>query len=139
MTKSASFALSVSRKNPRRCARQLYCTPAPSCFAIKSAIRFSKPSSRSFENGRLFGSAAIRRTSLFVSTANTFAQSNSAKIVLKREDIQGSSLGRFLFQVGQRVCESRDRCRIFRIKICGHQRAGPSTDPGQNRDILFSV
>src|SRR6185369_17160794 len=62
ITTSHIPALRVLRKNPRRWAHQVYSTRSPRSWANRSAILFSKPSSRWFENGRLFGSAQTRRT-----------------------------------------------------------------------------
>src|SRR5215207_864349 len=62
MTTSQTPARSVLRKKPRRCAHQVYSTRSPRSWANNSAILFSKPSPRSLENGRLFGSAQTRST-----------------------------------------------------------------------------
>src|SRR6185295_10015232 len=64
ITRSQLPAFNVLRKKPRRCAHQVYSTFSPNSFANKSASLFSKPSSRSFEKGRLFGSAQTRNTPL---------------------------------------------------------------------------
>src|SRR5215208_1754619 len=60
-TRSHSPAFSVFLMKPRRCAHQVYCTSTFISRAMRAAILFSNPSSRSFEKGRLFGSAQTRR------------------------------------------------------------------------------
>src|SRR4030095_9321721 len=62
MTTSQTPARNVFRKKPRRCAHHVYSTRSPMSWANSSAILFSKPSRRSFEKGRLFGSAHTRST-----------------------------------------------------------------------------
>src|ERR1041384_2337811 len=62
MTTSDIPAFNVLRKKPRRCAHHVYSIRSPRSWAISSAILFSNPSPRSFENGRLFGSAQTRST-----------------------------------------------------------------------------
>src|ERR687886_584472 len=62
MTTSHAPDFKVLRMKPRRCAHQVYSTRAPKSFATSSAILFSNPSPRAFENGRLFGSAQTLST-----------------------------------------------------------------------------
>src|SRR3954468_22010714 len=61
--RSHSPAFKVFLTKPRRWAHQVYCTSVFISRATSAAILFSKPSPRSFENGRLFGSAQTRRCS----------------------------------------------------------------------------
>src|SRR5205085_11986519 len=61
-TTSHAPAFKVLRMKPRRCAHQVYSSFSCRSSANSSAILFSNPSPRSFENGRLFGSAHTRRT-----------------------------------------------------------------------------
>src|SRR6185312_3922488 len=56
-------ALRVLRTKPRRCAHHVYSTRSPRSAASSEAMRFSNPSPRSFENGKLFGSAQTRSVS----------------------------------------------------------------------------
>src|SRR5471030_2778358 len=62
MTRSHLPALSVWRMNPRRCEFHVYRTEAFRSLATTWAILFSNPSSWSFENGRLSGSAQTRNS-----------------------------------------------------------------------------
>src|SRR5262245_2513012 len=55
-------AASVLRTKPVACGYQLYESPLPSLLASNSASLFSKPSSRSVENGMLCGSAQTLST-----------------------------------------------------------------------------
>src|SRR5881398_2475386 len=55
----------VFRTYPRRWAHHVYSTDACNSAATRSASLFSNPSSRLFENGRLFGSAQTRSTRAF--------------------------------------------------------------------------
>src|SRR3954468_12617094 len=115
-TRSQRFSLSVSRKNPRRWARHEYSMLASSSRAISSAILFSKPSNLSFENGRLFGSAVMRRTRL-VSTAllNNVVVRTISK-ASQRKDIQVPSLRRRLRQVFHRIHETKRGGGVARVE-----------------------
>src|SRR6185503_9491020 len=60
ITTSHFCADNVLRRNPRRCANQVYSTRLPRSRASSAAILFSKPSPFELVNGRLFGSAHTR-------------------------------------------------------------------------------
>src|SRR5215467_13388577 len=60
ITTSHWLARSVFLMNPRRSGHHVNVGVAPNSFAMRSTILFSKPSSRSFEYGKLFGSAQTR-------------------------------------------------------------------------------
>src|SRR4051794_13525801 len=119
-TRSARFSLSISRKKPRRWARQVYSIWAPRSSAMMRAILFSKPSSRWLVNGRLFGSAAMRRmrfgwvvgggAAAAVGAGALRAQDDSIATIAKNiiglreaEHMERASLGRVIRQVFHRV------------------------------------
>src|SRR5688500_10903389 len=125
MMTSHDFALSVLRTNPRRCAHQVYATVRPMSRAMSWAIRFSNPSPRSFEKGRLLGSEQTRRAlgalgalralralreATTTPTAFSSVSAPSAPSALSAlgqcKDIQRPSLRRVLRKVAHRVRES---------------------------------
>src|SRR5687768_9195985 len=119
MMTSHDFALSVLRTNPRRCAHQVYATVRPMSRAMSWAIRFSNPSPRSFEKGRLLGSVQTRRAlgalgalralreATTTPTAFSSVSALSALSALGQcKDIQRPSLRRVLRKVAHRVRES---------------------------------
>src|SRR6187549_2873255 len=96
MTTSQTPARRVVRMKPRRCSHQVYCTRRPRSLATICAIAFSNPSARSFEYGRLFGSAqtrsagpeAVPRSRATPHTASVTAATVTANTSLETEDIQ---------------------------------------------------
>src|SRR5215207_9143590 len=101
--------LSVLRKKPRRCAHQVYSTRSPRSRAMSSAILFSKPSRRSFENGRLFGSAQMRSSRGPLGVAGAAATSSAVApnaSSRKGKDIEHSAFGGLLRQIANRVAEA---------------------------------
>src|SRR5690242_18206746 len=147
MTISASPCLIVSRKNPRRCGSQVYSIVAPRSSAMSWAILFSKPSSLSLLNGRLFGSAAMRSTGRVVCASPVAAATNSPMSIAaagvtklrEAEDIERASLCRVLGQVLHRVDEAERGAGISDIQVAGDHRARPTSHAGKNRDILLAV
>src|SRR4051812_31872306 len=95
ITTSHNPAFNEFRRKPRRSAYHVYSRRAPSSRATSSASRFSKPSARSFENGRLLGSAQTRRTR---PSAPKHAAAQRSRL-RQREDIKHPTLGRLLPQV----------------------------------------
>src|SRR2546427_12210510 len=55
------LARSVFLMNPRRSGHHVKVGVAPNSLAMSSTILFSKPSNRSFEYGKLLGSAQTRK------------------------------------------------------------------------------
>src|SRR5688500_10044405 len=101
MTTSASPPLIVSRKYPRRRARQWYSSLRSRSRATSWASLFSKPSSRELEKGRLLGSATTaRRPGLVVcaeavdakAQATNDATSNTSEL-REAEHIERASFG----------------------------------------------
>src|SRR4051812_32882512 len=156
-TSSQPSSLTACRKTPRRCARQTYSTSAPRSAAITFAILFSNPSRFSLEKGRLFGSAAMRRTRRGVG-ASTFAcaatgrrwslpaqpHTSSVRAIAqipsrKREHIQRASLRGGLGQVLHGADESEGRGGVARVEPAGDDRAGPAAHARQDRDVLLTV
>src|SRR5437764_1282694 len=128
---------------------------ASSSFAISCAILFSNPSRFSFENGRLFGSAVMRRMRFdeslgaFASgtgmqqsccASATLAPNESKNASLRqREDIEHSALRGFVRQIVHRVDETERAGRIAPIKIARDDRTRPTADAAQDRDVLFAI
>src|ERR1051325_9734045 len=128
---------------PRRCAHHVYSTRSPISWANSSAILFSKPSPRWFENGRLFGSAQTRKTPAGLGITGAVAiacvaggawREQAARNIKpiknktgfrtrepgnhrlrKREDIQHASLRRVCRQIRHRADETQRPRRIARI------------------------
>src|SRR5215212_11540805 len=117
------------------------------------AIRFSKPSWRSFEKGRLLGSEQTRNgwrlavggwrfwAGGWAATANRQPPTaNTASTTsLKREDIQHPSSRRCFLEVRHRVHESEGGGRVARVEIARDDRAGPAADPRHVGDVLLAV
>src|SRR6185312_10751264 len=123
-----------------------------------STILFSNPSSRSFENGRLFGSAHTRssRAGLAIAAAtgrpNMNASSNNAPVIRSPDDlpdlaalsgqpehIERASWVRGFLQVLHHVDEAERRGGVSRVEIAGHDRACPTANPGKDGDVLPAV
>src|SRR4051812_36374948 len=111
---------------------------ASSSWAISSTILFSKPSSRSFEKGRLLGSAHTR-SSRACAAPMSAKIANAMRTLREAEDIERSSLVRCLLEVSHCVDEAERGGAIARVKVTGNDRTGPATDSGQYRDILVAV
>src|SRR5687768_15395512 len=178
MITSQRFALSVLRMNPRRCAHQVYSSGRPSSLATSVARRFSKPSPRSFEKGRLFGSAQTRsapgplpafavgfgvagcgtrptyETSAAAASGTPVgrvprsgpaavstitATTASTSRLRKAEDIQHPAFRRRLFQISHRRAPAESRRRVPGVQVVDDDRAGPSADSRQHRDVLLAV
>src|SRR5688500_9997408 len=153
-TTSQMPARIVLRKKPRRCAHQVYSTVAPSSRATRSARRFSNPSSRWLEKGRLFGSAQTRsvRTAARCSpppargidaaaipTSSGSASSAAAPRLWKGEDMERPSLGRRLLQVAHRVHESERGGGVAGIEVAGDDRSRPAANAGEDGHVLLAV
>src|SRR4051794_7818740 len=118
----------MSRKKPRRWADQSYLTVNPRSLASNSAMRFSNPSPRSLENGRLLGSAAMRSSVAAATGAvEAFRGSSCAPLRLAK-----NRSGRTLILLG----ETKDiqhppfGCELWQLLHSVHkaQRAGGITD-----------
>src|SRR5436190_3827450 len=148
MMTSQSPALSVLRMKPRRCDHQTYSTGSPSSRPMSCASRFSNPSPRSFENGRLFGSAQTRidgralatvldaRAPSMTATAASMHITAAAVRLREREDIQHASLLRSGRQVAHGVYEPERRGRVARVQNPGDDGARPSAYSRQDSDVL---
>src|SRR4051812_11897250 len=127
---------------------------------MSSTILFSKPSRRSFENGRLFGSAATRSTrgsALKPITADKPKMSTSIRggrrlpgavmprphsrtrpevafhlLSRQRENIQRPSLGGVLRQIRHGVRETERGGGIARVELAAHDRARPAADAAED-------
>src|SRR5688500_19022422 len=151
-------ARSVLRTKPRRCAHHVYSTRASSSRATSLASRFSSPSPRAFEKGRLFGSAQTRSTrpSTVAADGAALPASSSVPIIAasprarhaprravtpsgKREDIERPSLLGVLRQVARRADEAVGGGRVARIEVVRDDRAGPAADAVEDGDVLPSV
>src|SRR5256885_16912363 len=109
-------------------------------LANNDASRFSKPSPRVFENGRLLGSAQTRSTRSFVSApAETSSSAPTAHALGKGEDIQHPSLRSLLRQGFHHVHESERRPRITPVEAAPDDAAGPAAPTPQPRDGLVSL
>src|SRR5687768_10994508 len=102
-----------------------------------SARRFSKPSPRSFENGRLFGSAQTRN-SLRHAEPRSKATTSSDRL-WKREDIDRASFGRVIGQILHSADEAKSGSFVRGIEPSRDNCARPSADTIRNRDVLFAV
>src|SRR5215211_7673665 len=106
--------------------------------ATSAAILFSNPSRRSFENGRLLGSAQTRSSR---APAEQETSTAAAKVATLRETehIQRASLGGRLLEVAHGVDEAERGGAVARIEVAGHDRAGPAADARQDRHVLAAV
>src|SRR4051812_14652432 len=126
--RSHSPAASVLRTKPRLCAAHAYRRSAPRSRATREAILFSNPSCRSFENGRLFGSAQTRSTRRGAAGGGVAVQAGRPQTAairpsaaaLEREDIEHASRGRALGQVGHGVDETEGPGAVARVELAGH-------------------
>src|SRR5215204_6412024 len=148
MTTSQSPAFNVFLTNPRRCAHHVYRTSACRSRPTSAARWFSNPSSRSFVNGRLFGSAHTRswRDATGGVAARPGAEqppatsAASASTALRQcERIQHPAFGRVLRQIVHRVREPERGRRVGRIELAGNDGASPPADTGEDRDVLLAV
>src|SRR5256714_12972056 len=105
-------AFSVLRTKPRRCAHEVYATRSPRSWAMSAAMRFSKPSPRTFENGRLFGSAQTRRAGavtarLFLTDHATPATATAPTMASTRARFIVSTLARLSDRARERQGKGR--------------------------------
>src|SRR5207302_1821822 len=104
--------------------------------AITAAILFSKPSNRALENGRLFGSAQTRSSRLLAADTAASSSRPASTALRQPEDIERSSFGGCLFQIGHCIDEAQRGGAVTRVEVTGNDRAGPAADAGQHRDVL---
>src|SRR5688572_7538248 len=125
---------------PRRCAHHTYSIRASSDSPTSSAIRFSKPWSFAFENGRLFGSAHTRNVRDGCAHAAAAAATTAISATLgEAEDMQHASFRRYLAQRLHRLAPSRACGGVARVELVDHDRAGPTANAGENGDVLLAV
>src|SRR5689334_10282767 len=124
--------------NDCRSGHQLYSSFALRSRATSSARRFSIPSPRSFENGRLLGSAQTRSTR-GDSAANAPYNESVAIRLRQREDIKCSTGRTVLGQILHRIHEPQCASAVLRIQFCRHDHAGPSAYAGQYGDVLLAI
>src|SRR5690606_13734386 len=155
--------------NPRRWAHQTWLRRAPRSRAISSAIRFSNPSRRSLEKGRLFGSAQTRssragsvaRTCATVAMPMRAVNENSSvgqpregtSLILIRvrigvapasgpgqgKDVKHATLGGVLREVLHGVGEAERDGRVLARHDAEGRGAGPAAHSGENCHILAAV
>src|SRR5581483_8766125 len=125
MMTSHCRARSVLRTKPRRCGAQKYSTRRPRSRATRSAILFSNPCCRSFENGMLFGSEQTRRTPPVRLNADTTHTTAASATSLQTEDIHRASRACVLLDLFHRADDAEPRVRIvsgdFRKRDGAHQ------------------
>src|SRR5690349_24732718 len=104
-------------------------------------MRFSNPSSRALEKGRLLGSAQIRNSRAWAGkVAATASSSARARGALgQAEDIERPPLGRVLRQVAHGADEAKRRGLVARVEATRDDGAGPAADTRQHRHILMPV
>src|SRR3954451_14577891 len=105
---------------------------------MRSAILFSKPSRRSLEKGRLFGSEAMWRVRASSEKAcgaiNGIATSSALKIRLltsaatrlERKHIQRASFAGVLGEIFHRADEAESGSWVSWVEVAGDDRAGPT-------------
>src|SRR5690606_36412480 len=115
---------------------------APRSLAISSVMRFSKPSRRSLENGRLLGSAATRSTR-FGSSADANAEdatsataTSTAGSLRKAENIERASGCGVLGKVLHGVDETKGAGAVAGIELTRDDSAGPTAHAGEDRHVL---
>src|SRR3954469_16906924 len=110
-------------------------------------MRFSNPSPRWFENGRLLGSAQTRssrataveawplRQDVTMNASKTDAAMKAAS--RKRKHIKHSAFRGVFRQVCHRPRKTQRCGLIARIDFACNDGAGPSTNAGQHGDVLL--
>src|SRR3954453_21836555 len=125
--------------NPRRCGHQVYCTVAPSSWAMRSTILFSKPSPCRFENGRLLGSLQTRTSRASTDVAPALTSKMMLRALRQAKDIERASFRRSFLQIGHGVDEAKSSGAVTRIEIARYDRARPASDTRKNGYILMTV
>src|SRR3954447_18357923 len=125
--------------NPRRSGHQVYCTVAPSSWAIRSTILFSKPSPRLLENGRLLGSLQTRTSRASTDVAPALISKARVRALRQAKDIERPPFGRSFLQIGHGIDEAKSSGAVTRIEIARYDRARPASDTGKNGYILMTV
>src|SRR5215210_677636 len=136
-TRSQTSPFKVLRMKPRRCSDQVYVGSACNSCATMATILFSNPSSRSLENGKLFGSTQTRNSR--ACAAPTLSRTHPTKTLRKAEHIECASLHRRVFQIAHGVDETKRGGSVARIEIAGHDCARPAAYAGEDRDILLAL
>src|SRR5688572_5254538 len=100
---------------------------------MSSTMRFSNPSPRSFEKGRLLGSAQTRSSRACAPDAATIAKQHrrAASLLWEGEIIEHSPLGGGLLEVPHGVEEAEGTGAVARVEIGGNDDARPASDAGQ--------
>src|SRR6266705_690562 len=116
--------------NPRRSGHHVKVGVAPNSLAMSSTILFSKPSNRSFEYGRLFGSAQTRKLA-----RDPWA---SAPVSSSREAPTASAT-----EVGElrELLVRADRAEPFAVSFEARRQSDtrPASDAGQDRYVLLAI
>src|SRR6185503_4670254 len=158
---SQRLVFSARLTTPRWCGHHVYSTVAPRSLAITSAILFSRPSSFSFENGRLLGSPHTRScfaasadarpetaqsstsmtASLLASDGFVMGHRSAVTASWQLEHVDHATLGGVLVEpvlVRQAHCAER-RVRIVGRQILRDRQSEPATNTGVHRDVLLLV
>src|SRR5579885_403815 len=136
MTTSQRPVAREFRRKFLRWLHQVYSRRAPRSRAINSARRFSKPSPRWLENGRLLGSAHTRRRR----PSQAYAEQTSATSSLrKRERIEHSAFRGMFAQIGHGVGEPEGRRAVYGIDATRHHGPGPPADSREYRNVFLTV
>src|SRR4051812_24202478 len=103
---------------------------APISCAMTSTIWFSNPSPRSFENGRLFGSAQTRNSRAAAPEAATRHKPapKSSRHLREDEIIQHPSLGGDVLQVAHGVEEAQRPGAVAWVEVGRDDHARPAAD-----------
>src|SRR3954447_3551662 len=104
-----------------------------------STSLFSKPSSRSFENGRLLRSAHTRSSHADAGAPTAHSHKKSSAALRQLEDIERSSLRRGLLEICHGIDEAERRGAVAWIEIARDNGAGPAADAGQHGHVLMAV
>src|SRR4051812_40238837 len=101
-------------------------------------MRFSKPWRCSLEKGRLLGSAQTFRTAAEVMPGKA-DRHRVRRLARKTEHIKRAPLARDVLQAAHGVDETQRAGVVARIEIARHDRARPTADSREDRDILMSI
>src|SRR5262249_12698628 len=139
-TTSHACALRPLRTKPRHSGFHTNFTVAPMSLATSSARRFSNPSPCAFEKGMLFGSAQTLSSRADAGLEATAAAASAQHAKLgKREDIERASLCCDVRQILHRIDETEGGRSIPLVEASGNDRARPSANTRQDRNVLLSV
>src|SRR6187551_1925978 len=114
---------------------------------MSRASAFSNPSARSFEYGRLLGSAQTRsggrccvpRLWATAISSNVTTSVSPANRTLEREDIEHAPESRVLLDLFHRPDDAERRIGIVDRHVRRRDGAHPASNPGIDRDVLLAV